>query len=65
MEIQAYNVKTKKKEVMLKAVIDITSNGRYFAKGVNTSGDKLCVAIGKTNAEQAIKEKVATKGTGW
>lgn len=65
MEIQAYNVKKKKKEVMLNAVIDITSNGRYFAKGVSADGDKLCVAMGKANAEEAIKTKTASKGTGW
>ena len=64
-QIEAYNVKLKKKEVMTKAVIDITAAGRYFAKGESKSGDKLCVAMGKEKALECIKDKTATKGTGW
>jgi hypothetical protein len=65
MTIEAYNVKKKVKEEMHKAVIDITSNGRYFAKGVSSDGDKLCVAMGKAKAEEAVSTGVATKGEGW
>lgn len=64
MEIQAYNVKKKAKEVMQNAVID-RNGGRCFAKGEGADGDKLCVAIGLANAEAAIKVGTATKGTGW
>lgn len=62
--IIAYNVKTKQKEEMAKAVIDKNGN-RYFAKGEAAAGNVMCVAMGKDNAEAAIKEKRATKGTGW
>ncbi len=64
VEILAYNVKTKKKDVMLKAVIDKNGN-KCFAKGESKDGAKLCVAIGLANAETAIKAGVAKKGTGW
>jgi hypothetical protein len=62
--ILAYNVKTKQKEEMKKAVID-RSGKRCFAKGESAGGQKLCVAIGLSNAEAAIKSGVATKGSGW
>lgn len=64
MQIEAYNVKKKKKEVMQKAVIDKTGN-RYFAKGVSADGDKLCVAMGAAKAEEAIGAGIASKGEGW
>jgi len=64
MEILAYNVVSKKKEVMLNAVMDRTGN-RCFAKGESASGQKLCVAIGVANAEAAIAAGIATAGTGW
>jgi len=64
MSIEAYNVKTKKKEEMKNAVIDRNGN-RCFAKGESKSGDKLCVAIGIENAKLEIKAKNAKKGTGW
>jgi len=63
-QIEAYNVKTKKKEVMTTAVID-KNGARYFAKGTTANGDKVCAAMGAVAAEQAIKDKVATKGKGW
>lgn len=62
--IEAYNVVSKKKEEMHKAVIDRNGN-RCFAKGESATGQKLCVAIGLANAEKAIKGKIATKGKGW
>ena len=64
MEILAYNVATKQKEVMQSAVIDRNGN-RCFAKGKSKTGSTLCVAIGLANAEKAIKAKTAKKGTGW
>ena len=64
--IEAYNVKSKSKEVMKDAVIDITSNGRYFAKGKSPSnGITLCSAMGEEKAKAAIKAGWAKKGTGW
>jgi hypothetical protein len=63
--ITAYNVKTKQKGVeMLKAVIDKNGN-KCFAKGVDATGQKMCVAIGLANAEKEIQAGNATKGTGW
>ena len=65
--LTAYNVKTKEKGVpMDNAVIDKNGN-RYFAKGVASTADKtvLCTALGKDKAEQALKDGVAKKGTGW
>lgn len=64
MEILAYNVKSKKKETMLKAFINKNGN-KCFAKGESETGQKLCVAIGVVNAEAAIEAGIATKGTGW
>jgi len=64
MAIEAYNVKTKKKEEMKNAVIDRNGN-RCFAKGLSKAGDKLCVAIGLENAKAEIKAKNAKKGEGW
>jgi hypothetical protein len=63
--IEAYNVRSKQKEVMAKAKIDITSNGRYFAKGENAKGEKLCAAMGQAKAEEAIEKGWATKGENW
>ena len=64
--IEAWSMKAQKKVNMEKgATIDITSNGRYFAKGVDKEGNKLAVAMGKASAEQAIKDGIAKKGTGW
>lgn len=62
--IIAYNVKTKAKEEMQDAVIDKNGN-RFFAKGLAAAGNKMCVAMGKDNAEAAIKGKKAKKGEGW
>lgn len=64
MIIEAYNVKAKKKEPMLKAVIDKNGN-RYFAKGESKDGQKLCVAMGAEKVNLALKEGVAKKGEGW
>ena len=64
MQIEAYNVKTKKKEAMKNAVIDRNGN-RCFAKGDSAEGGKLCVAMGLAKAEEAIRVGVASKGEGW
>lgn len=63
--LMAYNVKEKEMQPMTKVVIDITSNGRYFAKGESKSGSKLCSALSEVNAKAAIKDGKAKKGTGW
>ncbi len=63
--IVAYCVTTKEKNVpMLKAVINVKS-GRYIASGVDKAGNKLAAIMSKASAETHIKNKVATKGTGW
>ena len=62
--IMAYNVKSKKKEEMVKAVIDKNGN-KCFVKGESKSGQKMCVAMGIEKAKEAIKAGIAKKGTGW
>lgn len=65
LRLTAYNVKTKTKAVpMNDAVIDRNGN-RCFAKGKSDDGDSMCAAVGLAKAEEAIKNKVATKGEGW
>ncbi len=66
IKITAYDMKAKQKGVeMLNAVIDKTERGQYFCKGESAAGNKMCVAMGKEKAEEAIKEGVAKKGKGW
>ncbi len=62
---EAYNVKKKKKVEMVSGAVDITKNGRYFAKGKDSDGDTVCVAMGKDNALAHIKAGNLDKGTGW
>ena len=64
MAIEGYNVKLKKKDKMKDVVIDKNGN-RYFAKGIGTDGTKVSVAMGAETANNAIKNKEASKGKGW
>ncbi len=61
----AYNVKKKEKVEMVEGAVDITKNGRYFAKGKDSDGDIVCVAMGKDNALAHIEAGNLTKGKGW
>lgn len=64
-QITAYCMKTKEKNVpMLKAKID-RSGKRFFAKGEDAAGNKMCAAIGEATANAAIKAGQAKKGEGW
>lgn len=63
--IVAYCVKTKEKNVpMLDAVVDVQS-GRYIAKGLDASGNKLTAIMSAVNAAAQVKAGNAKKGIGW
>ncbi len=63
--ITAYSVKTKTKNVpMIDPVIDIKS-GRYIATGKDSEGNKMAAILGKSTAEEHIKNGNAKKGIGW
>lgn len=56
MEITAYCMKTKEKNVkMLNAVITITAKGGCMAQGVDANGNKMTTMLSKANAELAVK----------
>ena len=63
--ITAYSVKTKTKNVpMIDPVIDIKS-GRYIATGKDSEGNKMAAIMGKSTAEEHVKNGNAKKGSGW
>ena len=63
--ITAYSVKTKTKNVpMVDPVIDVKS-GRYIATGKDSAGNKMAAIMGKSAAEEHIKNGNAKKGSGW
>jgi hypothetical protein len=61
-QLIAYCLKTKQKEVMLEAVITMTSRNGYIAKGVTKDGNKMSLIMSKENADAAISNGIATKG---
>ena len=63
MQITAYNVKTKEKNVpMLDAVVKKTAKGGYMAQGHDGKGNKMAAIMSEAKALQAIKDGVAKKG---
>lgn len=63
--ITAYSVKTKTKNVpMVNPVINVKS-GRYIAIGKDADGNNMSAILGKTKAEEHIKNGDAKKGEGW
>ena len=64
--VTGYNVKTKKKDQLMKDVTIKCSNNRYIAVGVDAkTGDKMSAVMGKATAEEAIKKGFAEQGEGW
>jgi hypothetical protein len=60
IQLTAYNVKTKEKNVPIKdAVITKTAKGAYMAQGNDGKGNKL---LGEEKALAAIKAGVAKQG---
>ena len=63
--LKAYCMKTKEKNVpMQDAVISKTSRGGYMAQGHDGKGNKMTTMLSEANANEAIKNGVATK-QGW
>ena len=63
MELTAYNVKTKEKNVPIKdAVITRTSKGCYMAQGNDGKGNKLTALLGEAKALAAIQAGTAKQG---
>ena len=63
--LKAYCMKTKEKNVpMQDAVISKTSRGGYMAQGTDGKGNKMTTMLSEANAQEAVKNGVATK-QGW
>ena len=63
MQLTAYNVKTKEKNVPIQdAVISRTANGGYIAQGNYGKGNKLTALLGEAKALEAIKAGTAKQG---
>ena len=63
MELTAYNVKTKEKNVpSLDAVVTRTAKGGYMAQGNDGKGNKLTSLLSEAKALAAIEAGTAKKG---
>ena len=63
IQLTAYNVKTKEKNVPIKdAVITKTVKGAYMAQGNDGKGNKLTTLLNEEKALAAIKAGIAKKG---
>ena len=64
--LTAYSMKTKTKNTPFAGtpVIDKTGN-KYMVKGKDAAGNGMCKIMGADAANQAIKDGVAKKGSGW
>lgn len=63
VQLTAYNVKTKEKNVPIKdAVITKTAKGAYMAQGNDGKGNKLTTLLNEAKALAAIKAGVAKQG---
>ena len=63
MEIlEAYCLKTKRKEIMVEAEVVMTKKGGYMCKGTDKDGNKMCLIMGKATAEEVINKGLAKKG---
>ncbi|NOT36828.1 MAG: hypothetical protein HOP11_05580 [Saprospiraceae bacterium] len=63
MQLTAYNVKTKEKNVPIKdAVVTKTAKGGYMVQGNDGKGNKLTALVGEANALAAIKAGTAKQG---
>lgn len=64
MIIEAYCLKTKKKEAMVDPVISLTSKGGFIAKAKSKDGHSMSLIMSKATAEAAVAAGAATK-QGW
>ncbi|MCC6815969.1 MAG: hypothetical protein IT267_06120 [Saprospiraceae bacterium] len=63
MQLTAYNVKTKEKNVPIKdAVVTRTARGGYMVQGNDGKGNKLTALVGEDKALAAIKAGTAKQG---
>jgi hypothetical protein len=63
--LKAYCMKTKEKNVpMQDAVISKPARGGYMAQGHDGKGNKMTTMLSEANANEAVKNGVATK-QGW
>ena len=63
MQLTAYNVKTKEKNVPIQnAVVERTAKGGYIVKGDDGKGNKLTALLGEEKALAAIAAGTAKKG---
>jgi molybdopterin biosynthesis enzyme len=63
MQLTAYNVKTKEKNVpILDAVVTRTAKGGYMAQGNDGKGNKLTSLLSEAKALAAIEAGTAKKG---
>lgn len=62
MILEAYCLKTKKKEKMVDPIISMTSKGGFIAKGSSKDGHKMSLLMGKEKAEAAVKAGVKKEG---
>ena len=60
--LEAYCLKTKKREVMVDPIISLTSKGGFIAKGATKDGNKMSLIMSKANAEAAVKSGVKKEG---
>lgn len=62
MILEAYCLKTKKKEVMVDPIISKTSKGGYICKGSSKDGHKMSLIMSQANAEAAVVSGVKKEG---
>jgi len=63
MQLTAYNVKTKEKNVPIQdAVVTKTAKGGYMAQGNDGKGNKLTALVSEAKALAAIKAGTAKQG---
>lgn len=63
LQLTAYNVKTKEKNVPIQnAVITKTAKGAYMVQGDDGRGNKLTALVNEEKAMAAIKAGMAKKG---
>jgi hypothetical protein len=62
MIIEAYCLKTKKKEAMVDPVISLTAKGGYICKGASAEGHKMSLIMNKATAEAAVAAGVKKEG---
>lgn len=62
MELKAFCLKTKQKEIMVDPIIFKTSKGGYIAKSLTEGGHKVSLLMSQANAEAAVAAGVKKEG---